>query len=75
MAEVWEGNDDGPGWYPPADVLETDAEYYLKLELSEVNKRGVRMNIDNGVLLLQGERKEQPTDCPFNQVFIIGFYW
>ncbi|WHZ28271.1 MAG: hypothetical protein OJF51_003069 [Nitrospira sp.] len=50
-----------PDWYPAVDVLETDAEYYLKVELSEVNKRDVRVTIENGMLLLQGERKEEPT--------------
>jgi HSP20 family protein len=49
-----------PDWYPPVDVLETDAEYYLKVELPEVNKRDVRVTVDNGMLLLQGERKEEP---------------
>ena len=28
-----------PDWYPSVDVLETDAEYYLKVEVPEVNKR------------------------------------
>lgn len=54
-----------PDWYPLSDVLETDAEYYVKVELSEVNKRDVRVTIDNGMLFVQGERKEEPkgTDC------------
>ena len=47
-------------WYPPVDVLETDAEYYLKVEVPEVNKRDIRVTVDNGVLFLQGERKEEP---------------
>ena len=48
-----------PDWYPAVDVLETDAEYYLKVELPEVNKRDVRVTVENGMLLLQGERKEE----------------
>jgi len=51
-----------PDWYPPVDVLETDTEYYLKVELPEVNKRDVRVTVDNGMLFLQGERKEEPND-------------
>ena len=54
-----------PDWYPSVDVLETDTEYYLKVELAEVNKRDVRVTIDNGMLLLQGERKEEPTDAGY----------
>jgi HSP20 family protein len=59
-----------PDWYPPMDVLETDAEYYLKVELPEVNKRDVRVTVDNGMLLLQGERKEEPngTGCRIHRL-------
>lgn len=59
-----------PDWYPPVDVLETDAEYYLKVELPEVNKRDVRVTVENGVLLLQGERKEEPknTGCRIHRL-------
>jgi len=54
-----------PDWYPPVDVLETDTEYYLKVELPEVNKRDVRVTLDNGMLLHQGERKEEPNDAGY----------
>ncbi|MDI3461762.1 MAG: hypothetical protein OJF50_000583 [Nitrospira sp.] len=47
-------------WSPPVDVLETDAGYFLKVEVPEVNKRDIRVTVDNGVLFLQGERKEEP---------------
>ncbi|UVT15981.1 MAG: Hsp20/alpha crystallin family protein [Nitrospira sp.] len=49
-----------PDWYPSVDVLETDAEYYLKVEVPEVNKRDIRVTVDNKVLFLQGERREEP---------------
>ena len=48
-----------PDWYPPVDVIETDGEYYLKVELPEVKKRDVRVTVDNGMLLLEGERKAE----------------
>jgi HSP20 family protein len=47
-------------WSPPVDVLETDAEYFLKVEVPEVTKRDIRVTVDNGVLFLQGERREEP---------------
>src|SRR5690242_14083836 len=49
-------------WSPSVDVLETDEEFYLKVDLPEVHKTDVRVTVNKGLLILQGERKEEPDD-------------
>ena len=46
-------------WAPPADVSETDAEYLIKADLPEVRKEDVSITVQDGVLTLSGERKQE----------------
>ena len=46
-------------WAPAADVSETDAEYLIKAELPEVRKEDVSITVQDGVLTLSGERKQE----------------
>ena len=46
-------------WAPAVDVSETDAEYVIKAELPEVKKEDVKVTMEDGVLTLQGERKQE----------------
>jgi HSP20 family protein len=46
-------------WTPTVDIQETDAEYLIKAELPEVQKDNVKVTVENGVLTLQGERKQE----------------
>ena len=46
-------------WAPVADVSETDAEYVIKAELPEVRKEDVNITLQDGVLTLTGERKQE----------------
>jgi len=46
-------------WSPAVDVSETDAEYVIKAELPEVKKEDVKVTMEDGVLTLQGERKQE----------------
>jgi HSP20 family protein len=45
-------------WAPRADVTETDGEYVIKAELPEVRKEEVSITVQDGVLTLSGERKQ-----------------
>ena len=38
------------------DIKETDEEYLIKAELPEVNKDDVKVSVNSGVLVIQGER-------------------
>jgi HSP20 family protein len=44
-------------WAPLVDISEDEKEYLIKAELPEVRKEDVKVTVENGVLLIQGERK------------------
>lgn len=44
-------------WAPLVDISEDDKEYLIKAELPEVKKGEVKVTVENGVLLISGERK------------------
>ena len=46
-------------WAPSVDVAETAEEYQIKAELPEVKKEDVKVSVDNGVLRIEGERKQE----------------
>jgi HSP20 family protein len=46
-------------WAPSVDILETDKEYLIKAELPEVKKEDVKVAVENGILTIQGERKQE----------------
>jgi HSP20 family protein len=43
-------------WAPVVDIKETDNEYLIKAELPEVAKENVKVSLNDGVLVIQGER-------------------
>ena len=49
-------------WAPPADVSETDREFVIKAELPEVRKEDVSITVQDGVLTLAGERKQETVE-------------
>ncbi len=46
-------------WAPRVDIAETDKAFEIKAEIPEVNKEDVKVTIDNGVLTIRGERKQE----------------
>jgi HSP20 family protein len=46
-------------WAPAADVSETDAEYLIKADLPDVRKEDVSITVQDGVLTLSGERRQE----------------
>lgn len=46
-------------WTPRVDISETDGEFVIKAEIPEVKKEDVKVNVDNGVLTIQGERRQE----------------
>jgi HSP20 family protein len=46
-------------WAPAADVSETEAEYLIKADLPEVRKEDVNITVQDGVLTLSGERRQE----------------
>jgi HSP20 family protein len=48
-----------PDWAPSVDVAETAEEFQIKAELPGVKKEDLKVNIENGVLTLSGERRQE----------------
>ncbi|HEU4778516.1 MAG TPA: Hsp20/alpha crystallin family protein [Steroidobacteraceae bacterium] len=46
-------------WAPSADISETDAEYLIRAELPAVKKEDVKVTLDEGMITIHGERKEE----------------
>ena len=46
-------------WSPRVDIAETEQEFTIKAEIPEVDKNDVKITIDNGVVTLQGERRQE----------------
>jgi len=46
-------------WAPAVDVSETDKEYLIKAELPEIKKEDVKVTVDDGVLSITGERRQE----------------
>jgi HSP20 family protein len=54
--------DDGmslSGWMPAVDVEETDSEYLIKADLPDVKKENVKVELLDGTLTIQGERRQE----------------
>ena len=46
-------------WSPRVDIVENDKEFVIKAEIPEVKKEDVKVTVDNGVLTIRGERKQE----------------
>ena len=43
-------------WAPVVDIIEDETEYLIKVDLPEIKKEEVKVTVENGVLVLSGER-------------------
>ena len=46
-------------WVPRVNIAETEKAFEIKAEIPEVNKEDVKVTVHNGVLMIQGERKQE----------------
>ena len=46
-------------WAPVVDIQETEKEYLLKAELPEVKREDVKVEFAQGVLTIEGERRQE----------------
>jgi HSP20 family protein len=46
-------------WSPQVDISEDDKEYLVKTDLPEMKKEEIKVNVENGVLSISGERKSE----------------
>jgi HSP20 family protein len=46
-------------WAPALDIQETEKEYAVKVDLPEVKKEDIKVELLDGALTIQGERKQE----------------
>jgi HSP20 family protein len=46
-------------WLPSVDIQETEKEYLFKVELPEVKKEDVKVEMEDGTLRISGERQRE----------------
>lgn len=46
-------------WAPAVDIQETESEFAVKADLPDVKKEDVKVELADGVLTIQGERKKE----------------
>jgi len=49
-------------WAPAVNISETDKAYLVKVDLPEVKKENVKVTHENGVLTIEGERRQEKRD-------------
>jgi HSP20 family protein len=46
-------------WHPRVDISEGEGDYVIKADIPGVAKEDLKVTVENGVLTLQGERKQE----------------
>jgi HSP20 family protein len=65
---------DGGSWTPTADVIETETEYLIKAELPEVKKEDLRIQLENDIITISGERRQEKEAKEENQIRVERSY-
>jgi HSP20 family protein len=74
FARALRRNGEGAEWSPVADITETEKEYLIKAELPEVKKEDVKITLDNGVITISGERRQEKEEKDANEIRVESFY-
>jgi HSP20 family protein len=61
-------------WKPAADIAETDKEYLVRAELPGVGKENVKIDVQDDVLTISGERKLENEQADENRIRVERFY-
>lgn len=49
-------------WMPSVDIDESDDEFLIKVEVPEIRKEDIDVQVNNGVLTISGERRDEKED-------------
>jgi HSP20 family protein len=56
-------------WTPPVDILETENDLVLKMDVPEISMSDVEIRLENNTLSVQGQRKfEQPNGKGYHRI-------
>jgi len=55
----WEAGDSSAGWDPKVDVSETKEAFIVKAEVPGIEPKDIQVSLENGVLVLRGEKKQE----------------
>ena len=61
-------------WSPTANISETEKEYTIKAELPEVKREDVKVTLENGVITISGERKQEKQAKDENEIRVESYY-
>lgn len=61
-------------WRPVANISETSTEYLVKVELPEVDKDDIEVNVHEGVMTIKGERRMEVKSEDEKQHRVESFY-
>ena len=59
MGPTYDGSLASTDWVPRVDIAEDDKAYMIEAELPEVKKNDVKIHIEDGVLTISGERRQE----------------
>jgi len=57
LSRIWKEETPGGVWSPLVDILETENEVILKVDLPEVNQNEIDIRAEENALMIQGERR------------------
>lgn len=57
-------------WSPPTDVYETEADYIVTLEVAGMREADFEVVLDNGLLLISGQRPDLAERLAYHQMEI-----
>ncbi len=61
-------------WAPSVNISENEKAYLVDAELPQVKKEDVKVELENGVLCIQGERKQEREDKTTKRHRVESFY-
>jgi len=62
FSNLWTGNDElstFSSWYPSVDISEETDAYTVKVEIPGINKNDVKITLQENVLTISGEKKQE----------------
>lgn len=59
--DFWSSN----GFSPDMDIFETDKELVIEAEIPGASKKDIKLNVEDDILILEGEKKKEKKDESF----------